>query len=254
MHTNHITPDHTTPYHTIPHHTPPKAQIFQRIQIWVPFIQTLKLILTSPQGLRAASIQIFFSGSPLSFFSYQLPTLIYETQKPTPSFSFGQGRQVSAFSFQQCTTSKSYLKHKLIFLHHQQVLVYARHSNSQLLFSKPGNRPLIRLLTSPQHLRAASHKIDVHFLIVKNQKLKRIEMGGSFIQKTDIDFCDSRLHHINKLYNAKCYCLMVTFKSYFLHDPQIPNFYLANPKTGPFYHFYRPVGLRHIKKLHKTKC
>ena len=50
---------------------------------------------------------------------------------------------------------------------------------------------------------------------------------------------------------------MVTFKSYFMHDPKIPNFYLSNLKTGPFLQFSRArraSELRYIKKLHNTKC
>ena len=37
---------------------------------------------------------------------------------------------------------------------------------------------------------------------------------------------------------------MISFKSCFIHYPQIPNFYIANQKTGPFYDIYRPVGPR----------
>ena len=38
---------------------------------------------------------------------------------------------------------------------------------------------------------------------------------------------------------------MVTFKSYFMHDPQIPNFYLANLESGPFWTILTgPQGLR----------
>ena len=35
---------------------------------------------------------------------------------------------------------------------------------------------------------------------------------------------------------------MVTFKSYFMHDPQIPNFYLANLKTHTFFKGPDPEG------------
>ena len=36
---------------------------------------------------------------------------------------------------------------------------------------------------------------------------------------------------------------MVAFKSYLMHDPQIPNFFLANLELAPFLdHFDGPVG------------
>ena len=38
---------------------------------------------------------------------------------------------------------------------------------------------------------------------------------------------------------------MVTLKPYFMHDPQIPNFYLANLKMHPFFKDVDgPVGPR----------
>ena len=51
---------------------------------------------------------------------------------------------------------------------------------------------------------------------------------------------------------------MVPFKSCFMYDPQILNFYIANLESGPFFeHFDRPVepgGVRRINKFNKTKC
>ena len=53
----------------------------------------------------------------------------------------------------------------------------------------------------------------------------------------------SGLRHIKKLDSTKCLCLMVPFKSCFMHDTQIPNFYLANLESGPFMdNFDGPVG------------
>ena len=51
----------------------------------------------------------------------------------------------------------------------------------------------------------------------KPQRHQRIKIGGPFIQKntTEIDFCASGLHRINKLHNTKCSYLMVISKSYF---------------------------------------
>ena len=45
---------------------------------------------------------------------------------------------------------------------------------------------------------------------------------------------------------------MVPFKSCFMHDLQILNFYLANQEIPPFFEDFD--GLRPIKKLYNTKC
>ena len=77
-----------------------------------------------------------------------------------------------------------------------QVLFYARPPNSQLLFSELENTALL------WKIRRACRALGVH--------------------------------DIEKLHNTKCWCLMVPFKSCFMQDPQIPNFYLGNQETHPF--------------------
>ena len=54
------------------------------------------------------------------------------------------------------------------------------------------------------------------------------------VSKGKISHCASGVHRIKKLHNTKSYCLMVTFNSCFMQDPQIPNFYITNLKTQPF--------------------
>ena len=44
----------------------------------------------------------------------------------------------------------------------------------------------------------------------------------------------SRLCQIEKFYKTKNECFWVTFKFCFIHDPPIPNFYLANLDMDPF--------------------
>ena len=69
--------------------------------------------------------------------------------------------------------------------------------------------------------------------------------------------CASEMHRIEKLHKTKSKCLMVTFNSCFIQDPQIPNFYLANLKTDVFLKIFTgpwAPGLHQIKKMHNTQC
>ena len=53
----------------------------------------------------------------------------------------------------------------------------------------------------------------------------------------------SGVHCIEKLHKTKSECLMATFNFSFMHDPQIPNFHLANLELNTIFdHFDAPVG------------
>ena len=48
---------------------------------------------------------------------------------------------------------------------------------------------------------------------------------------------------MEKMQNTKSEWFMITYNFCFMHDPKIPNFYLANLESGPFLNdFDGPVG------------
>ena len=83
-----------------------------------------------------------------------------------------------------------------MFLGHLQVLFYTRPPNSQLLFSEPGNGPLLLAFDEPE---------------------------GA------LGLC-----RVKKLHYTKSKFFWVTCKSCFMQEPKIPKFYFANLKTDPF--------------------
>ena len=154
---------------------------------------------------------------------------------------------------------------------HLQVLFYAIPPNSQLLFSETGNAPLLRDFhepVGPQRCMKSKCCITPKVYVwwsPSSLVLWNTPKFPTFIQRNCkctpfMGFSRacraSGGHEIKKLHNIKNLCLMVTFKSCFMQDPQIPNFYLTNLKTDPFLDFWRArraSGLRRIKKLNKTK-